>query len=439
MITIVAMVFGIVPIAYAQWSLSPATAALSRSDAMVSPSGDSIVIAARTGYGNGGQIWRLNPTGGRVTRLSGRASPAFNPVFSPDGEWVAYFSTVANLGLGLLSELADLRMARLDGNEDRLIAEDLPIGHWDRISGRYYFSLPATPAFSPDGRKVALLSGTSVLVASTEGKLLRVADLSAQLRVRFNLVGWTEDGSEVLLFDSRQIQRRPPTTKNTLIAYDPESGQVRTVYSSEGMLTTADGYLGWQSQGKPVRRLPLYVRTPKWWEQVVRFDLLDIATGNVETIAEQACRVRAVLSGDGRFLVYATCLGDRRLGYRSELHLRDLVSGEDRIVATLEGRAWRLEMAPAADRWAILLSERGVPYWTTLVVDADGTVREPERDGGSWLPLGWWGNDRVLLSRGMSWGSAYLGERWAGSGQLALADVESGSVHVIYPTTTEGR
>jgi hypothetical protein len=140
------------------------------------------------------------------------------------------------------------------------------------------------------------------------------------------------------------------------------------------------------------------------------------------------------LSPDGDRLYYPDCPNDGDLGSRLRMH--DFGSGEDVVLAELDGHLDRLLPSPAGSRLLVRVRGReqgrrqvlglggefvdsARPAHRYLVVDVeDGVARRLEQPL-SWQVYGWLDEDRLVVSRG-------LRER-----SIALLDVDTGEIEVI--------
>jgi Tol biopolymer transport system component len=106
------------------------------------------------------QLWTMRPDGTDARLLiADSQNDALNPVFSPDGIWVAYVS-----GPGYLS---DLRAVRSDGTDDHSI---LKLDNGTSLD---------TPAWSPDGQSLVFSYGLNIATIQADGTGLKVVTNSA--------------------------------------------------------------------------------------------------------------------------------------------------------------------------------------------------------------------------------------------------------------------
>lgn len=119
----------------AQTLLSDDSAQLGRSD--FSPDG-AILVFTRAGVGPEGRqrLYRLEVARGAVEALAGAPEPSYDPVFSPDGAWLAF--------------------AARDGGRTDLFA--LPSGGVGAPQRLTTAGTARAPAFAPDGQLLAFLA-----------------------------------------------------------------------------------------------------------------------------------------------------------------------------------------------------------------------------------------------------------------------------------------
>jgi ABC-type transport system involved in multi-copper enzyme maturation permease subunit len=400
-----ALALASVPLIHAQVRLSPGGAVLWAPG--LSPSGDAAVTTAMREDGNSPQVWLIRTDGTGMARLTGRL--AFAPVFSPDGEWIAYVSQRS--ALGLRADELYVRLVRPDGSGDRLLTRLPPDEIW------IPYRSPDL-VFSPDGAMVALVTDRHVTVTTTGGRELFTTEIQVSpAQIRRQVAGWSKGGREILLLTSGWRSR----SSCTLRAYDVESGQPRIVYHLEEawaplpLRWNATSAEGWS-------RVPLTVGSRAPGAGGRRLELVEIGTGAVETITSAACYGAADLSSDETLLAYAVCPDEEGKG-RFEVHRKDLTTGEDLTLATLEGSLPVVSLSPAGDR---ILVERNAGHGSgrsALTIDLRGeTTPLPE----GWGSLGWSGARRAVLVDGAA--------LWYGQhSRVAVADAGTGDLRPVYP------
>lgn len=252
-----------------------------------------------------GDLYRLPAAGGRATQITRGLGFDTQPTFSPDGRWIAFVSD--------RSGAENLWVARPDGTQARQVT----FGEDDTVL--------TSPAWSADGQALFV----------------------SRFRPDFNnyeLWCYGLDGKETLL---APIQ--------------PGATAPRTAWQSTlGASASPDGkslYYARRVGGINFDELDAWT--------IVRRDLATgvettVVTGSGGRGADHESFFRPQIAPDGHRLAYAT----RRSG-RTELRLRDLATGDDRLIAApldpdqLQSSSWqdilpRYAFSPAGD--ALLLS-----------------------------------------------------------------------------------
>src|SRR5262249_14428423 len=93
-----------------------------------------------------GQVWVMTVADGRSARLGAERDPSGNPVWSPDGQWLAY--------QGSTGDKSGLMVSRADGTNARLLAEMTGTNAPLPGSG-------GTITWSPDSKRIAFVSAVA--------------------------------------------------------------------------------------------------------------------------------------------------------------------------------------------------------------------------------------------------------------------------------------
>jgi TolB protein len=211
--------------------------------------------ASRFLFVSGGRVYRIDSDGADITPLSPAGATALSPVWSPDGQRIAYTRLEAGRGAVVVHSLATGSNGTAPGSQTALNitpafapnGRTLAFAHSDengtdiytanvaenccaqRLTvGRYADNL--SPTFSPDGRRIAFVSTRSgppqiyVMAADgTDQELLAPFDYGAT--GSSNAPEWSPDGANVAFH--REVSRSPQ-----LFLVDAAGARVRQLTSA---------------------------------------------------------------------------------------------------------------------------------------------------------------------------------------------------------------
>ena len=114
-----------------------------------------------------GDIFTMNPDGSALTNVTDSPTAEQNPAFSPDGDRIAFDSSLGRLRYGIFCE-RDIHVMNQDGTGESNLTQTPDI-------------IESDPAWSPDGAKIAFVVGT----VQRENATIWVMDADGSDRTRF--------------------------------------------------------------------------------------------------------------------------------------------------------------------------------------------------------------------------------------------------------------
>lgn len=343
-------------------------------DPTLSPSRDAVVATASASDGTAVQVWWIPTDGSGPQRRAGRLT--FGPAFAgPQG--LVYLSQRGLLGMRSTGG-AELRWQDLDSAEDRALAaglrDYLPPAEFIR-----YVDGALLP--SPGGERVAVSMPNRIVVAERDGGMPRSVDLSGTALEGGVAVGWTPAGDALVLFRSRWGD----APEAVLGVYDLGSRSVRAIFH-----TAERVYFPYWKTRAPNRRGSVLLQVSESGEN--RIIEVDLASGAARTLIESPCPHTIGTDEQGEILAYSTCSEEPGLPPRSEIHLLDRRTREDRVLGSVAGSVGAILLSPAADR--ALLRLNGPGGMRAAIV---GGGMPAVTIAGVWDPIGWTGKDQVVL------------------------------------------
>lgn len=373
-------------------------------DVHISPNGAQIAYSITRNDKPGhpySEIWIRDVASGAATRLGKDGNGASNPLWSPDGKWIAFF--------GRVGDSSGVAVAKADGSDVRLLATTQGTNSVNPGTG-------ARLTWSPDGTRLAFVSTTPGPEASANGDPMVITRYAYKPTASEGLTRFN---------DNRRLH---------IFVVDVASGRVK-------QLTTGDRNehsIDWSPSGDEIAFASNPEADP---DRDFNYDIfaVNVATGKIRTIiGSRSVEYQPVWSPDGKMIAY---LGTKRTLVSSETTMEDTHV----YVANSDGTNRR-------DVGAMIDNRQGAPTWAAdgkslfTIVGAHGLselYRMP-LDGGK--PVKIVGGGRVgSWSRDTSGAIAYaftsaaepatlhLIDRAGASRQLLALNTELLAAHAIAP------
>ena len=389
---VVAAVLLLSPVLAVAWltPLSPEAATLQ--PCSLSPWGDKVAVTASRSEEGSPRVWLLPTDGTGRQSLTPRLT--MDPVFSPDGSWIAYLSRRS--WMGLASGGMTMRAIHIDGSGDRfLAAAGVPSEDWWRPS----------LVFSPDSSRVATVSEDHLIIGSIEGKAEVSIDLSGTPVEGGDIEGWARNTGEVL------ISRRRRESGVSVMAFDPATQDTRPVWET----LRYPVFSGWEIAAGGYRHLVFILETEDGSDN--ELILVDVANGAARRVASGVCPGSVSMLDSGEAVAWASCHGDEREIRESEIRILNFATGEESRLATLAGRSFRLLLSPSMDHCFVM----------RRLKSDDDALRTIVGPGGKWIdlsvkgyPVGWSARTRLVMMD-------------PEANRLTMIDAESGVQRPINP------
>jgi Tol biopolymer transport system component len=243
-----------------------------RTEAIAHPSGAPIALAALHGRivcSRGDDIWVANADGSKLSRLTGRRGPEFDPSWSPDGSSIAYRDSRRGINRN-----DEIYVMSADGSHQRNLTRSAA-NEW-------------SPSWSPDGTLIAFYSGEPY-VMRPDGSGAR-----ALVEAEGEYPAWSPDGRR-LAFMSAQPNARGGDPDYDVMVINRDGTGLRQLTDWPG----EDGWPAWSPDGKWIAFTTSHaVKSGRFDVCVMRAD------------GHQKRRLTAgsfpVWSPDGRFLMFST-------------------------------------------------------------------------------------------------------------------------------------
>ena len=388
-----------------------------------SPDGRSLGFLSARGTGDNvrAQIWILPLEGGEAYQLTTSKEAITGFAWSKDGKHIAYLSVDS------LPKIDDAKRQRRD--DPQVFENGFRLSHgWvvdvatkkatEIVHGD--FTVKGTPAWSPDGQRLAFAASPTTMLRETrtDGYVVNVADQHLEKISRSTDVqgtpAWSPDGATLAYTILPQSHKARADGIS-----DVEIGNSHLLLYNVGAKTTRDTYDAkadvsagtplWTPDGKQI----LFVTGERAYSAVYAFD---VASGKLSRVVDKALIRGLSLSSDGRTIAFAmdtpnapadVYVGDATFASPRKLtdvnpQLRDVALGETEVVS------WKSSDGTPVE--GILLKPVGYQAGTKypLLVEAHGGPTGASNAGFK-----------------ANWGSP--GQVWAGQGWAVLYPNPRGS------------
>jgi hypothetical protein len=380
-------------------------------DMKLSPTGQYVLTEAICSEGNP-RLWVIPVNEKQRRRVVLRNT--FFEDFSPDGNWIIYFSQ--QNWIGLVSNFLSLRACRIDGSDDRVLIPDF--ADWDRLAEQnpndeIFFNL--RNAISSDGIRVAFNNGSDLYVANLDRHTVKKVRLSSAFGNDYHVIGFHPNGVEVLLLSSGRC----------LIACNPIEGKCRVLLEA-GHLRKAwyfDGFHTPRKNKSTIRRI------------LFGYQLFDVESATTRLLPDRGKdldnndhSLRADLSQDQRTLAYAVRSDSNSASPTTRIHTYAIETGVDDLISTIPEHIRNLFISPSGNSIAIThLWLAANPETPEIEQSSQVTIIQSKkliRSFTGWNVLGWASESEVILVQNYGPGRIKL---------MAAGDIATGNIRQFYP------
>jgi hypothetical protein len=331
-------------------------------------------------------IMPVNPNSGkRIVRQH-----AYEADFSPDGNWISYFSQQTRLGL--VSDLVSLRACRIDGSDDRALVPDFAEWHpqMECIHGK---------AYSPDGTQVAMNCGNELYIAGLDRQSVHKVQMGSEVGNTCYVIGFHSNGTEVLLVSFNSFGKQ-------LIACNPLTGKCRVLFESR------DNYRFHPLYGESgVPRLIVFGR------QLIDIESLTTQLLPYQEILKNNYSLWEDLRSDRRTLIYAFNSSFDPTKSIAQIHTYTIESSVDDLISTFHGVADKVVFSPSGS--TIAIGWFGEKQIQVEIMQSKKLIRS----FSGWALLGWASESEVIL----------LQDNGRGDMVITVGDIATGNIRQFYP------